>query len=106
MSLNSVLADLGFKRRHQNDLERRLAELSRDISRTSRHLRGEASGLAHDWGESITDLGTQAAHHGGKLAEQALQQASRATGAVRRDPLPAIVVAGTALLVLSFLTRR
>jgi hypothetical protein len=105
MSLDHVLSSFGLSRRDTNSLEARIEGLQRDMRRIGRSLGKQASHTADDWSDNLTDFGRTAAKQGAQLAEIAGHQAWRGARAVRRDPLPAIAVVGTALLLASLLRR-
>jgi len=105
MSLDHVLSSFGLSRRDPNSLEARIESLQRDMRRIGRSVSKQASHTADDWSDNISDFGHQAAKQGMQLAEAASTQAWRGARAVRRDPLPAIAVVGTVLLLASFFRR-
>jgi len=106
MSLNHVLANLGLAHRDPNSLEARIESLQRDMRRIGRSLGKQASHTADDWSDGLSELGRDAAYQGRHLAEMAGTQAWRGVRAVRRDPLPAIALVGTALLLASLLSTK
>lgn len=105
MSLDHVLASLGLPHRDPNSLEARVESLQRDIRRLGRSLSKQASHTADDWSGNLSEFGEEAARRGAQFAEIASDQAWRGARAVRRDPLPAIAVVGTILLLASFFRR-
>lgn len=105
MSLDHVLASLGLPHRDPNSLEARIASLQREMRHIGRNLSSRAGHTAEDWGDNVSDFGREAARQGMQLAEMAGSQAWRASRAVRRDPIPAIAVIGTALLLASLFRR-
>lgn len=105
MSLDHILASLGLPHRDPNSLEARIESLQRDIRRMGRSLSKQASHTADDWGDQFSDFSREATRQGWHLAEQAGTQAWRGARAVRRDPLPAIAVVGTVLLLASLIRK-
>ncbi|WIY54268.1 hypothetical protein O9Z70_07045 [Devosia sp. YIM 151766] len=105
MSLDHILASLGLPHRDPNSLEARLENLQRDMRRIGRSLSSQAGHTADDWGEHLSDFGREAAKQSRHLAEFAGNQAWRSARAVRRDPLPAIAVIGTVLLLARLMRR-
>lgn len=127
MSLETVLSSLGLSRRDQHSLESQLHSMRREVDKISRELsrRAErtagslqrqaghradvwsrqAGNVADEWGDQIADFGREAVKQGSQIAEYAGDQAMRGVKAVRRDPLPALAVIGTVLLVASFFRR-
>ncbi|OAM76386.1 hypothetical protein [Devosia elaeis] len=105
MSLDHVLASLGLAHRDPNSLEARIESLQRDMRRIGRRLSSQAEHTAEDWGDHLSDFGREAARQSRHLAEAAGTQAWRGARAVRRDPLPAIAVIGTAFLLARLLRR-
>ncbi len=105
MSLDHILSSLGLSQRDPNSLEARIESLQRDMRRMGRSLSKQASHTADDWSDHISDFGREASKQGWQLAEQAGTQAWRGARAVRRDPVPAIAVVGTVLLLASLLRR-
>lgn len=80
--------------------------LRRELRRMSRQVAGQAGLTADDLSEAALDFGREAARRGAHFAGVASRQALRAGDAVRRDPLPAVAIVGTALLVSILLSRR
>lgn len=105
MSIDHVLASLGLPHRDPNSMEARIEALQHEMRRIGRNLAHRAGHSADDWSDQISDFGREAARQGMHLAEMAGSQAWRSARAVRRDPLPAIAVIGTALLLARLLRR-
>ena len=105
MSFEHVLASFGLARRDPNSLEARIESLQRDMRRIGRTLGKQASHTADDWSDNLHDFGKEAAKQGMQIAEYAGDRAWRGARAVRRDPLPAIAIIGTVVLLASFLRR-
>lgn len=106
MSLDTVLTRLGIDRHDPHSLEAQIHALQREIHRVGRTLSHEAGHRADLWGDQVSGLTREAARHGAHLAEEVGHQAWRGARAVRRDPLPAIAVLGTALLLARLFQRR
>ncbi len=105
MSLDHVLASLGLPHRDPNSLEARIESLQRDMRRIGRSLSKQASHTADDWSDNFSEFGREATRQGVQLAEQVGTHAWRGARAVRRDPIPAIAVVGTVLLLASLMRR-
>jgi len=106
MSLEHIL---GIAPRPRNRAERMQAQidtLGRDLHQALRALSGSAEHRAAGLGDLAGTFGREAAQHTAHLAGEVSRRANRGMGAVRRDPVPAIAVLGTALLLASLLHRR
>lgn len=103
------LEDLFAPRRRHDTIDTLLAHIG-DLRRQTRHVGRNVSHNAHsvaeDFGDAMSDLSHQAARQGAWLAGIASRKAVDSARAVKRDPLPAIAVLGTALLLTSLMTRR
>lgn len=77
---------------HLDQLRREFGHVGRTVSREAR--------------DSAGDFGREAAKQGAWLAGVASRKAVRGARAIRRDPVPAIAVLGTALLLAHLLTSR
>ena len=106
MSLETVLSQLGIQRHDPHSLEAQLHAMRRDVRRIGRALSQQVSHNADEWGDHLNDFGRDAARHTAHFAELAGSQALRGARMVRRDPLPAIALVGTALLLASLFRRR
>ncbi|MBF0678158.1 MAG: hypothetical protein IR164_04370 [Devosia sp.] len=97
------LEDLFPSRRHHSSLPDRLTaqvnQLRREIGDISSVLSREAQNTASEWGH-------EAAKQGAWLAGIAGRKAVKGADAVRRDPLPALAIVGTAILLTALFTRR
>jgi hypothetical protein len=97
------LEDLFPSRRHHSGLPDRLSaqvdQLRRDIGEISAVLSREAHHTANEWSR-------EAARQGAWLAGVAGRKAVRGAEAVRRDPLPALAIVGTALLLAHLFSSR
>ncbi|ODT65054.1 MAG: hypothetical protein ABS75_32960 [Pelagibacterium sp. SCN 63-23] len=105
MSLDQLFSQFD-RRQDSHGLEAQLHALRREVRRISRGLSKEAHHNLDDWSDNLMDAGREAARQGAHLAEFAGEQAWRGARAVKRDPLPAIALVGTALLVASLMRRR
>ena len=106
MSLNSLLTQLGQQRPKPNGLEAQLDAMRRDVRRVGSIVARQAGQRADDWADHIGDFGREAVRHGTHLAEIAGTQAWRGAAQLRRDPLPAIAIIGTGLLLARLLRRN
>jgi len=106
MILDTVLTQLGLQRRRSNHLEAGLEAMRRDVNRIGKIVSQRAAHEAEEWGDHFAGLGRQAFRQGTHLAEIAGNQALRGAHQLRRDPLPAIAVIGTGLLLARLLSRR
>ncbi|MCW5721695.1 MAG: hypothetical protein KIS86_11185 [Devosia sp.] len=98
------LEDLFSIRRHrQQSLVDNLADQLDQLRREFGHLGRAVSREARD---TAGDFGREAAKQGAWLAGAASRNAMRSARAIRRDPLPAIAVVGTALLLAHLLSGR
>lgn len=93
-----------------NDWGRTAGRTATDWSRSAGHAADDwshkASDLASEWGDELAVLGREAARRGAEIAEFAAYKAGRSAKALRSDPLPAIVIIGTALLAAQLFKRR
>lgn len=105
MSLDHILSSLGLSQRDPNSLEARIEALQRDMRRIGRSLSKQAGHAADDWSENLSDFGREASRQGMHLAEMAGNQAWRGARALRRDPVPAIAIVATVLLLASLMRR-
>jgi len=101
MSLETLLTQLGLQRHDPNRLESQLQAMRRDVQRLS-HLIDSQTG---HWSDQAQNLGQMAAYHSSEIAHAAGRQALRGAEMVRRDPLPAIALFGTALLLARLLKK-
>lgn len=92
--------------RRESAFEAQIRELRREVRKVGQSVSRHAGHTAHDWSDSIADLGQEAAKRGAQFAEVAAYQAGRGAKAVRNDPLPVLAILGTALLAASLLSRR
>jgi hypothetical protein len=106
MSLDTVLSQLGLSRPAPNSLEAQLHAMRRDVHRLARTLSLEAGRNAEDWGHHFLDAGNDVARHTAHLAGIASRQALRGARQVGRDPLPALAILGTGLLLARLMRRR
>jgi hypothetical protein len=116
MNIENLLAQLTGQPR-ESALEGQLRELRREIRRVShsvaRHAGHTADSFgrhaghtADEWSDNLSDFGREAARRGAEFAELASYQAGKGARALRNDPLPAIAIVGTALLIARLLSRR
>ena len=106
MSLDTFLTQLGLHRPHPSSLEVQLDAMRRDVRRIGKALSRQASHHADDWADNVGDFGREAVRQGSHLAEIAGTQAWRGAQQLRRDPLPALAIIGTGLLLARLLRRR
>ncbi|MCP8882092.1 hypothetical protein NIM87_01095 [Devosia sp. XJ19-1] len=106
MSIATVLSQLGIPRHDPHSLEAQLHAMRRDVQRIGKALSRQASHHTEGWNDHLSDFGREAAHHTAHLAEIAGTQAMRGAIMVRHDPLPALAVIGTGLLLARLLSRR
>ena len=106
MSLDTILTQLGLQRPQPNSLEAQLDAMRRDVRRIGRVLSRQAAHHADDWADNVGELGREAVRHSAHLAEIAGTQAWRGARQLRRDPLPALAIIGTGLLLARLLQRR
>ncbi len=99
MSIETLLSRFGLVEKPKSPLEAQLHEMRREVARISRTLSGKAGHASEDLSETLGELGREAMRQGSHLAEVAGDQAKRGARAIRHDPLPAIAVVGTILLV-------
>lgn len=104
------LEDLFTPRRRRHDpldaLAAQIAEMRRQSRDISRALSHNGHDIAGELGDAMSHWGHDAARQGAWLAGVASRKAVAGARAVRRDPLPAIAVLGTAALLASLLVRR
>ena len=105
MSLDTFLTRLGIQRHDPNSLEAQLHAMRRDVQRIGQYLNRQSASMTDEWGERAHDFGRQAAINTAEFAQQASKQALIGAGKVRRDPLPAIALVGTALLLARLMRR-
>ncbi|UYO00144.1 MAG: hypothetical protein KIT02_02630 [Devosia sp.] len=105
MSIQSLLSQLGLAEPPRQGLEAQLHAMRQEVDRISRSLSRRAGHAAEDWTEHLADFGKEASRQGIHMAELAGEQAKRGALAVRRDPLPALAVLGTALLLARLIRR-
>ena len=77
------------------DLQHRIQQIGSSLGIEPRALRSELSSKASEFGQDAA-----------WLAGVASRGVLRNARAVKRDPVPAIAVAGTALLLLALITKR
>ena len=106
MSLDTVLTQLGLQRQRRNNLDAQLDAMRRDVRRIGRVLAQQVTHNTEDWTDHLGDAGREAVRQGAHLAELAGTQAWRGARQLRRDPLPAIAIIGTGLLLARLLRRR
>ena len=105
MSLDTFLTQLTSQRPHPNSLEAQLEAMRRDVRRIGKALARQAERQTDDWADHVGDFGRDAMRQGTHLAEIASTQAWRGARQLRRDPLPAIAILGTGLLLARLLRR-
>lgn len=105
MSLESILANLGLVERKPTGIEAQIHALQSEMRRIGRNIQRQASHASDEWGHDISDFGREAARQGAYIAGFAGQQAMRGAKALGRDPVPAIAIVGTALLLASLIRR-
>lgn len=96
----SALADTG------DELADRVSALTADIASIAGALNEYGSHRFHEMQEGASALAREASQQLPVVARQVGHQASLAGRAVRRDPLPTIVVLATAALLASLLLRK
>lgn len=96
----TALADTG------DDVAEHLSSLRADIAAIAQAVNEFGNHRLHDVRKGATALAREAGHQLPIVARQVGRQATHAGRAVGRDPLPAIVVLGTVLLLTSLLFRR
>jgi len=106
MSLNTLLNQLGLQRHDPHSLEGQLHAMRRDVQHLRQSLSRQTGQAANHWGNQLHDIGSTVATQTGEFAQFAGQEARKGAGMIRRDPLPAIALAGTALLLMRLLSRR
>lgn len=104
MSIDNLLVSLGL-RPQPNALEAQIHALRREIRRIGRGVSSQAGHTAEDWGDHLSDFGQQAARQGVMFADIAAHQAQRGARTIAKNPVPAVALVGTALL-LAHLFRR
>lgn len=105
MSLDTFLTQLGLHQPPPNSLEAQLDAMRRDVRRIGKALARQAEQHTDDWAGSFGELSRDAMRQGSHLAEVASAQAWRGARQLRRDPLPALAVVGTCLLLARLLRR-
>jgi hypothetical protein len=105
MSLESILTNLGLMQRRPSGIEAQIQALQGEIRRVSRTISRQANHASEEWGHDLSEFGREAARQGAHIAGFAGQQAMRSADALRRDPLPAIAIVGTVLLLSRLLKR-
>jgi hypothetical protein len=106
MSIDTLLTQLGLRRPPARSIDTQLDAMRRDVNRIGRLLARRASHHTEDWADQFNDLGREAVRQGTHLAEVAGLQAWKSAQQLRRDPLPAIAIIGTGLLLARLLRRR
>ncbi|MBB4050460.1 hypothetical protein GGR20_000078 [Devosia subaequoris] len=106
MSLNTLLTQLGLQRHDPHSLEAQLHAMRRDVHGIRQSLSRQTGQAANHWGNQLHDIGSAVATQTSELAQLAGQEARKGAGMIRRDPVPAIALAGTALLLMRLLNRR
>ncbi|MEQ9637343.1 MAG: hypothetical protein RLW68_14815 [Devosia marina] len=106
MSLNTLLTQLGLQRHDPHSLEGQLHAMRRDVQHLRQSLSRQTGQTANHWGDQLHEIGSAVATQTGEFAQLAGQEARKGAGMIRRDPLPAIALAGTALLLMRLLSRR
>ena len=105
MSLDTFLTQFTSRRPHPNSLEAQLEAMRRDVRRIGKALARQAERQTDDWADHVGDFGRETMRQGTRLAEIASTQAWRGARQLRRDPLPAIAILGTGLLLARLLRR-
>ncbi|WP_297104947.1 hypothetical protein [uncultured Devosia sp.] len=105
MSLDAFLSQLTNQRRGQHDLEGQVRAMRRDVQHLVHQLAHLSGHTTHNLGGQLQEMGTAAAAHGSEWARLAGEQAMHGARLVRRDPLPAIALVSTTLLLLRLLKR-
>lgn len=106
MSLDTLLNQLGLKRHDPHSLEAQLHAMRRDVQQLRQMLPRQTGQIANQWGSQLHEIGTTVAAQTGEFAHLAGQEARKGARMIQRDPVPALAVAGTALLLLRLLNRR
>lgn len=106
MSLDRLLDQLGLRPQDPDNLEAKLHAMRRDVRKMTAAL---SHHLAQE-GEELTGqaraFGTRAAQQSKHLTRVAGSQALAGASHLRRDPLPAIALIGTGLLIARLLKRQ
>lgn len=105
MSIDSVLHQLGLKE-DPHSLDAQLRSMRREVRHIAKVLSGQVSRNADEWSDQLADLTRDAARRTAHFADLAGSQAMRGADLLRRDPLPAIAVIGTGLLLMRLLRRN
>ncbi len=116
MNFDHLISQITGQRRESlleaqlRDLRREILKIGSAVSKQAGHAtddwRHQAAHTAHDWSDDLADLSREAARRGAEFAEVAAFQAGRGARALRKDPLPAIAILGTAFLVARLFSRR
>ena len=78
----------------------------RDVRRIGKALSQRISHDPEEWADHLSGLGRDAARHTAHLAEIARDRTFQGADQLRRDPVPAIAIIGTGLLLFRLLRRR
>ncbi len=106
MSLNTLLTQLGLQRHDPHSLEAQLHAMRREVHRLTQSLSRQTGQTANHLGDQLHEISSAVATQTGELAQLAGQEARKGAEMIRRDPVPAIALAGTALLLMRLLSRR
>lgn len=106
MSLNTLLTQLRLQRQDPHSLEAQLHAMRRDVQRLRQALSRQTAQATNHWGDQLHEIGSTLATQTGEFAQLAGQEARKGAGMIRRDPVPAIALAGTALLLMRLLSQR
>lgn len=116
MTFDDILHNLGVRPKKRgleaqlDSLRREIRKLSHSATNHAGHLAGSvshrAAHVSDEWGDSLGDLGREAARYGTQIADTAGEQSRRAIRAVKNDPLPVIAVIGTACLLTALLRSK
>ena len=106
MSLNTLLTQLGIQRHDPHSLEAQLHAMRRDVQQLRQSLSRQTGQAANHWGDQLHEIGSAMAAQTGEFAHLAGQEARKGARMIRRDPVPVIALAGTALLLMQLLKRR
>ena len=106
MTLDTILDRLGFSQHSQASLETQLNAMRREVRHITKMLARNGSREFDDWSGHMGELGRDASMRAAQLAELAGHQAMKGAKHLRNDPLPAIAVIGTGLLLARLLQRR
>lgn len=98
------LEDLFPIRRHRRDSV--VDNLADQFEHWRRDFAHAGRSVSRDARDTAEELGREAARQGAWLAGAASRNAVRSAKALRRDPVPAIAVIGTALLLAHLLSGR